>query len=88
MRFIEEYDLQSLIDAAGKDIKHQFLREQPTGKRIFMPFLLNTLVLLNHKFGKCKKSASVQIVGWQNVQIVVAERLLMLEPSALSSKVL
>ena len=26
-------DLQSLPDAARKDIKHQLLREQPTGKR-------------------------------------------------------
>ena len=33
MRFIEENDLQSLFDASGKDIKHQFLREQPIGKR-------------------------------------------------------
>ena len=31
--FIEENVLRSLFDAAGKDIKHQFLREQPTGKR-------------------------------------------------------
>ena len=33
MRFIEENDWQSLLDAAEKDIKHQFLREQPTDKR-------------------------------------------------------
>ena len=31
--FIEENVLQSLFDAAGKDIKHQFSREQPVGKR-------------------------------------------------------
>ena len=30
---MEENDLQSLLDAARKDIKHQLLREQPTGKR-------------------------------------------------------
>ena len=33
IRFMEENDLQSLLDAARKDIKHQLLREQPTGKR-------------------------------------------------------
>ena len=33
IRFIEENDLRNLFDAATKDIKHQFLREQPTGKR-------------------------------------------------------
>ena len=44
--------------------------------------LLNTLVLFYHKFGKCKKSAS----GLQNVQTVAAERLLILEPSVLSSR--
>ena len=44
-----------------------------------MPLLLNTLVLLNHKFGKCKKIAS----DWQNVQRVVAEMFLMLEPSVI-----
>ena len=26
--------MRSLFDTAGKDIKHQFLREQPTGKRM------------------------------------------------------
>ena len=31
--FIEENNLRSLFDAAGKDIKHQFLLEQTTGKR-------------------------------------------------------
>ena len=31
IRFIEENDLRSLFDAAGKDIRHQFLHEQPTG---------------------------------------------------------
>ena len=30
---MEENDLQSLLDAVRKDIKHQLLREQPTGKR-------------------------------------------------------
>ena len=32
INFIEENDLRSLFDAAGKHIKHQLLREQPTGK--------------------------------------------------------
>ena len=40
------------------------------------------VVLLNHKFGKCKKSAS----GWQNVQTVVVENLLILELSVSLSK--
>ena len=31
--FIEENDLQSLFQAAGKDIKRQLLCEQPTSKR-------------------------------------------------------
>ena len=38
--FIEENDLRSLFDAAGKDIKHQFLREQPTGKRKYFHAIL------------------------------------------------
>ena len=44
----------------------------------------NTLVLLKNKSGKGKKSTS----GWQNVQTVVAERLLMLKTTVLSMKVL
>ena len=47
-----------------------------------MPFLLNTLVLLNHKFGKCKKSAS----GWQNVQTAVTEKVINVRTKCISIK--
>ena len=85
IRFIEENDLRNLFDAATKDIKHQFLREQPTGKRKdFHSILVEHSCFTQPQIWKVQKSAS----GWQNVQTVVAERLLMLEPSVLLSKVL
>ena len=37
-----------------------YANNQLVKERTFMPFFLNTLVLLNHKFGKCEK---VQVVG-------------------------
>ena len=85
IRFIGENDLQSLFDAAGKDIKHQFLHDQPTDKRKeFHVILAEHACFPQPQIWKVQKIAS----GWQNVQTVVAERLLMLELSVLSSKVL
>ena len=87
--FLEENDLQSLFDATGKDIKHQFLSEQPTGERKdfhAMPFMTCRTHLFYSKANleKAKRSTS----GWQNVQTVVAEWLLMLKTTVLSMKVL
>ena len=85
IRFIDENDLRNLFDSTGKmSSTSSYANNQLVKGRTFMPFLLNILALLNRKLGKCKKSAS----GWQNVQSVVAERLLMLKPSVLLSKVL
>ena len=67
------------ISSISSYAKNQLVKEST-----FMPFSLNAIVLLNHKFGKCQKSAS----GWENVQIVIGESLLTFEPSVLSSKVL
>ena len=61
-----------------------YANNQLVKESTFMPFSLNALVLLNYKLEKCQKSAS----GWENVQIVIGESLLMFEPSVLSSKVL
>ena len=80
IRFIEENDLRSLFDAAGKDIRHQFLHEQPTG---IHAILAEHTCFTQPQIWKLLKNAR----GWQNVQTVVTERLLMLEPSVLLSKV-
>ena len=84
--FKEENDLRSLFDAAGKDIKHQFLREQSTGKRKdFHAILPEHACFTQPQIWKVQKKCRRLA---KNVQTVVAEWLLMLEPSILSSKVL
>ena len=58
---MEENDLQSLLDAARKDIKHQLLREQPTGKRKdFHAILSEHACFTQPQIWKVRKSAS----GW------------------------
>ena len=45
-----------------------YANNQLVKERTFMPFLLNTLVLLNHKFEKCKKVQAVGKIYKQSLQ--------------------